>query len=238
MPFARELLSELLELLAPSDCVACGADARAFLCVACRAALEPAPARRIGGAPVLSVGAYHAPLVSAVHRFKYGARPDLARPLAALLADAELRRSALDPRTLFVPVPLHHGRLVERGYDQAALLASALAGRVGRRARPGALLRLRATAQQARLERDARRANVVGAFAARPGAILPDTPVVLVDDVITTGATAGECSDVLRSAGALVVAMACVAVAADRQEFPRPPIDNCCSERKMGNRSA
>lgn len=162
---------------------------------------------------MLAAAQYRHPLSRAIQRFKYEARPDLAVQLAGLIDLDALRLVSRDPRTLFVPVPLHRSRLAERGYDQAALLAGALSRFAGRRSSARALRRVRPTLQQARLDEGKRRENVVGAFAPSPRERLGERPVVLVDDVITTGATALACVEALRSAGADVVAVACIALA-------------------------
>lgn len=211
---ASRLLSELLDLIAPRDCPACEEPTTRSLCSTCRAELRPAPARELDGVPVLAAGRYAAPLDVAVQRFKYEARPDLAVPLASLVELEALRRLADDPRTLFVPVPLHRTRLSERGYDQSALLARELARRAARRASARALLRVRATEQQARLGESERRANVAGAFTANPRASLASSSVILVDDVVTTGFTVSACRTALAAARARVVGVVCIALGA------------------------
>ncbi len=144
-----------------------------------------------------------------IHGLKYGASPHLAAPLARILEgvldDARLahRRDAV-----VVPVPLHRGRLRKRGYNQAALIARRFARAAGV-AYDDSLRRTRATETQTRLDRDARRRNLDGAFdVRRPGAVA-GRPVWLVDDVLTTGSTAHACAETLISAGAgSVIALA------------------------------
>jgi ComF family protein len=108
-------------------------------------------------------------------------------------------------------VPLHPRRRRERGFNQSELLATELARRTGLRLAPLALVRRRDTAPQAGLTAAARRANVEGAFAVRQRARVSGRPVVLVDDVLTTGATARGCARVLREAGAAEVRVLTVA---------------------------
>jgi len=147
-------------------------------------------------------------IARAVHRFKYSDRADLARPLGALLA----RRAAAELRVLpgtLVPIPLHARRFRERQFDQAALLALELSRRSGRPAAPEVLEWVRHTSRQVRLEESEREANVRGAFAVRRGVAGAD--LVLVDDVMTTGATVREAAAVLLSDGARTVSVLCLA---------------------------
>jgi predicted amidophosphoribosyltransferase len=99
-------------------------------------------------------------------------------------------------------VPLHAARLRERGYNQSAALADALADVLGAPRLPGALVRVRATPPQARLGPAARRANLAGAFAIERPARLRGRRVLLVDDVLTTGATLDAALAALHDAGA------------------------------------
>ena len=102
---------------------------------------------------------------------------------------------------LIVPVPQHVVRRWLRGFDPVAQLANDVSRSLGRPCRAGALRRIRWTATQTRLHGHARRRNVRGAFMARARAVRGRT-VLLVDDVLTTGATAQACAQALRQAGA------------------------------------
>lgn len=120
-----------------------------------------------------------------------------------------------------VPIPLHPVRRRERGFNQAALLADALSRRadvpVGR-----GLRRVRATVAQTRLPREGRLANVRGAFAGIPE-IVEGSRVLLLDDVVTTGATLGEGATELRRAGAFSVLAFAVTGRAPVPARPRAP---------------
>ena len=106
------------------------------------------------------------------------------------------------PADALIPVPLHPVRQRERTFNQAAALAQAVGRTLGLPVLEGLLIRARATALQASLHAQARRRNVAGAFALRPSARLRGRRVVLVDDVLTTGATIRACARVLAAAGA------------------------------------
>jgi ComF family protein len=155
-----------------------------------------------------AAGLYAGALREALHAFKFRGRRVLARPLAELVLEqcrAELP-AAIDA---LVPVPLGRDRERERGFNQAALVAEHLARRLHRPVRPGWLRRIRATPPQSDLGAAERRANVRGAFDA--SARVAGRALVLVDDVLTTGATAAECARVLKAAGARVVGVLTVA---------------------------
>lgn len=117
----------------------------------------------------------------------------------SITADAPAARGS-QPAPLLVPVPLHPRRLVERGYNQAALLAAALRRPLGLRTKMTGLTRERRTAVQAGLGAEARSANMRGAFRARPA--LRGARVILVDDVATTGSTLAACCEALHAVGA------------------------------------
>jgi ComF family protein len=154
---------------------------------------------------VHAVGPYAGTLRQAVQRFKYQGQLPLARPLGELLV-ISLRNGAAPRPDLVVPVPLHVSRLRARGYNQSLELAR----HVGRRLRaPVAvdlLQRVRATAPQQELDAAARKSNLLGAFAVSRR--LPGRRILLVDDVLTTGATARGCAAALRAAGAAAVEVA------------------------------
>lgn len=141
-----------------------------------------------------------------VLRFKHAERTDYVPAFAAWLARAGA--PLLESADLIVPVPLHRWRLLKRRYNQAALLGNALARRTGIAAFPDALVRTRATPSQgAMISARMRRRNVLAAFAVRPGArdAVKGKHVLLVDDVMTTGATLESAARTLKRAGAAEV---------------------------------
>jgi ComF family protein len=205
--FLRALVSFLLDLLAPATCAACEARLRrrAVLCAACASAVEPAdPLPASGAVPaIVAFAMFGGPIAEALRKLKYADRADLARPLGELGRRAA-REEGLSA-DLVIPVPLHPARLAERGYNQAALLAAEIAREVRAPLHARALVRLRHTPQQARLDRAARLANVEGAFRARSPSRVRGRRVLLVDDVCTTGATLAACAEALVAAGAIEV---------------------------------
>lgn len=207
------------ETLAPLTCAGCeaGLTVRAVLCAACARGVVRAGPSRLSSPPIVAFGFYGGPLADALRRFKYGHRPDLAAPLGQLL-----RRAARDARIqaeVIVPVPLHGARLVERGYNQAALLARELRGELGAPLAARAIVRVKATSPQARLPRDERLVNLAGAIEPWRSALVRGKRVVLVDDVTTTGATLRACAVALEEAGAASVTGLVVARADERAEL-------------------
>lgn len=186
-------------------CAACEAELP-FNMSACRACAVPLPESGLCGGclgarsaltEVHAAFVYAAPFDRLLPRLKFAGDLAAGRLVAQLMA-APLR-DAPRPQAL-VPVPLHRARLRRRGFDQALELARPLGRALGLPVLDGALLRVRATAEQSTLSAIARRRNVHGAFAARPRLPLPEH-VVLVDDVMTTGATLRAAAVALRQAG-------------------------------------
>lgn len=231
----RRELCRCCDLLLPAACLLCarllpaGSTATDF-CPACRAGVpQPAPSccplcavahRSLVPtrhhcetclrfpppfARVHAAAPYGGTLQDAVQRFKYQGQLALDRPLGKLLATT-LRSAAVARPHLVVPVPLHIDRLRRRGYNQALQLARQIGHEHGIPVAADLLRRVRATEPQQGLDAAARHSNLRGAFAVvRP---LHGRRILLVDDVMTTGATARECAAELRAAGAALVEVA------------------------------
>jgi ComF family protein len=161
-----------------------------------------------------SFGQYQDALRELIHLLKYERIGTLGRPLAELLAQAFPRDQKFDA---IVPMPLHWRRRWQRGFNQSALLAEHLGRRIGLPVIQ-AVRRVRPTNPQAGLTNSRRRANVAGAFAPYRRRPIGGMRLLLVDDVMTTGATASACSRALKTAGAHYVALLTLA-RADRR-FP------------------
>ena len=203
----RQLLAACIDVVAPRRCAGCDILCREDLCPACTALVLPPTPRCVSGAPVLSVGPYQAPLSEGVKRLKYQQRPDVAVPLGRLLARAVKSYDVIRHSTL-VPVPLHPARLAERGFNQSALIATSLSKHFRAPTNHRLLFRARRGPAQALCSHSERQLNVAGAFSA----VQPPraSRLTLVDDVVTTGATAAECVNTLRSAGHYVVAVVAI----------------------------
>jgi len=149
---------------------------------------------------------YDRSLVDVIHCFKYKGKLQLAAPLGLLLQRTFVRDWGDERVDAILPVPLHGRRLRSRGFNQSELLVRKWEiGPAGAPAPPivaGVLQRVRATASQAGLGRREREANIRGAFAVRRPETIAGRHLLLVDDVVTTGATAAEAARVLLKSGA------------------------------------
>jgi ComF family protein len=150
----------------------------------------------------LSAFRYAAPIDQAVQRLKYSADFLAARWLGDAMAAAARSRAPALP-DLLLPVPLHRGRLLRRGYNQAQELARVIGRELGIANRPRLARRVRATADQIGQSAHDRRRNLRGAFAV--DAAVRGKRVALIDDVMTTGSTLAELARACRAAGAIEV---------------------------------
>jgi len=209
------LADRLLDLALPAHCPGCGREGEP-ICGDCSPDLEVRLARP-AGVPIGLPATVPRPLVqlewaapfsgtvrAALHALKYAGERRLATPLGDAAARRWTRAGA--GGDLIVPVPVHAERARERGYDQAVLLAAVVADRLGLPMAP-LLERHRRTIAQFELDRVHRGANVSGAFGmGRDAGRAPvGRWVILVDDVMTTGATLAACGGVLMAAGAMAV---------------------------------
>jgi len=221
----------LLHALLPRTCAHCGLDlpydGRAPLCRNCLGALEPLPELHclVCGLPLRDGGSscrdcrgepfpltarsafvFNPPMRSLVHALKYRGRDDLAPFLAGEMAAALNRFPELEAFKFAAAVPLHRARARERGYNQAELLAGALAARANLFHLPGAAERVRDTPSQTSLSREERRANMEGAFRIAGPELVKGRSVLLIDDVATTLSTLSALAAEFRKAGAKSVA--------------------------------
>jgi ComF family protein len=227
----RQFLTAALDLVFPPTCLACrkATAAHGALCPVCwgRINFIERPYCERLGTPFpydLGIEGLHSPDAIAnppvyararavarfeegparilVHRLKYSDRMELARPLGLWMARAG--REILAEADLLVPVPLHRRRLIWRRFNQANALAAVVARACGKEVDPFALIRVKPTAPQVGLTRAQRASNVQGAFSVPDEARLSveGRAIVLVDDVMTTGATLNAAARALLRAGA------------------------------------
>lgn len=162
-----------------------------------------------------AAGVYDATLQKAIHQFKYQGRSHLAAPLGRILWHALNFFFRPDDFDLVVPVPLHPSRLRHRGFNQSALLVrqwgqgpsgpAIPTGKQSLKFVPELLVRTKASVPQIGLNKAERRKNLQGAFAVQAKVMVKGKHVLLVDDVLTTGATANACAVKLKQAGAMTV---------------------------------
>ena len=214
-------MNRLLDLGLPAVCPGCGKEGEP-ICVRClpavRARVDLPAGTPLGlgegpPAPLLQLewcAPFNGTVRRALHALKYAGERRLAQPLGEAVAARWLRAGI--GGTVLVPVPVHPHRRRERGYDQAELIAAVAASALRLPMFP-AVSRARDTAPQFRLDRRHRAENVRGAFVVPPGMerAIAGQWVVLVDDVVTTGATLCATADALLAAGAAAVSAVSVA---------------------------
>jgi predicted amidophosphoribosyltransferase len=200
-------LDQLIWALLIHSCPRCAEPCWEPPCAGCQSA-SPHSWQTPGGSQVLAVGPYSGPAGEHTRRLKYGEETVRATGLGRALGyfmPAPLRSLPL------VPIPLHPERLAERGFNQSALLARGIRSLTKSHILYDALIRHRVTQAQAQLAPHERAQNLKGAFEAR--AIPGSGPVLLVDDVVTTGHTVDAARLALEAAGTTVAGVLCCALA-------------------------
>lgn len=198
-------------------CVVCGTekDVSAYLCPTCAAEMDTLGMGQTNAAGLTAHAAYRydGPAANIVQSYKYGGN----RWLSAYMAQAMLHAAATAHIKFdgICHVPLHSKKKRKRGFDQAQLLAKRIADLTGK---PGltAIKRVRDTPSQTKLNAVERKTNMLGAFEAAQAV---QGRVLLIDDVLTTGATVAECADVLMAAGAQSVAVLTFARAGEKEDI-------------------
>jgi ComF family protein len=201
----------IFDFFLPAACAGCAVPGRA-LCNRCAATLTNAPVivrdESDGMPAIAALGAYDGILRSAILALKFRGARSIGVRLGRWLAP-----NIVWPFEAIVPVPLHPARLNERGYNQAAEIARGIAGASRIPLQERALVRSRHTAPQSALDMERRKANVEGSF--EPGSAIDRVAglrILIVDDVVTTGATVRACAAVLLAARARTVYLASAAI--------------------------
>lgn len=230
---AARLAAPFFDFLLPPLCLACGrrrGSRASRVCEVCWSAIGAVDERSSlfagaegvlcsGGGVSAFVAAFvfekEGPLRPLLHALKYGGNTEVGKELGSALG-RKIASAPWAPRlTGIVPVPLHHAKQRERGFNQAEIIAGAAAAVLGVRTLSGILVRARHTATQTHLGAAERNENVAGAFAlVADGTVGCGDRLLLVDDVVTTGATMGEAARVLSAAGVAECYAGAVAIAA------------------------
>lgn len=202
---------ELLNLFLESNCPLCQRPTSKEFCQDCAKQLQrcqmPNPnCLWQGQLPVFAWGIYGGKLKRAIAALKYENQPQLARPLGYWLAQAWLNSQLASTRLIVVPIPLHPEKQKQRGYNQAALLAQSFCEITGLKLQQMGLERIRGTEAQFGLTVSEREKNLAMAFQVGSGFRRhhPASPVLLLDDIYTTGATARSAAQTLQQQGITV----------------------------------
>lgn len=223
----RAAMGSILDLFYPPGCLACGRSvecADIVLCASCLKVLTRLPEKGCArcGSPLVngqnscstcvrqspalelvrSVAWFIGPVPALIHRFKYQGLHRLSAFFAELMDSFSAGCEVVEPAEVLVPVPLHRWRKLRRGYNQSEKLSEALAELSGKELVSDALIRVRRTRSQTRLTLEERKLNVAGAFKVKNPRRIHGRIVLLVDDVMTTGATLDACALTLKKAGA------------------------------------
>ncbi|MGQ9696952.1 MAG: ComF family protein [Armatimonadota bacterium] len=218
----RELAHAVLDLVYPPVCCVCDRVGDDYVCQSCIQLVSPVPEPHcdVCGQPYVlgicpectaqppaflrarAAALFDGVLRDAIHALKYEARPNLAAPLGKLLSAYVLAHPEPTEVDAVVPVPLHRQRERRRGFNQSALLAQHIADVLGVPLLERVLIRCANTPPQVGLDRAQRRTNVASAFQVPDTSQVAGLRLLLVDDVMTTGATCGAASEALLAAGA------------------------------------
>lgn len=205
----RDCWNELLICVGGDYCSRCGKDASKYAAIGEGCARCQDEEVHFDG--IARGGVYDGSLRNMILAFKFRDRTELDRQLCFMVNSALQGCEFSDEIELFVPVPLHWRRRLERGYNQSLILCKGVEGTKGRISTD--FVRVRYTKRQWNLSPAKRRRNVAGAFAVRKGHNFSGRRVCLVDDITTSGATLNECAKTLKEAGAQKVFAVVAAVA-------------------------
>lgn len=206
------IIEAFLDLIFPPKCAVCGALGKDILCKKCLEEIKYLD-RQLKDLPsklsfdiAFAATSYEGPVKEAIRKFKFRDKRAFSEPLTNILIKfAENNLSAFKNVELIIPVPLFESRQKGRGFNQSGIFAEAAARHLDRPISETALFRTRNTKPQFDLMRADRFANVAGAFKVSDPDEVKGKTILLIDDILTTGATASECARVLKDAGAVKV---------------------------------
>lgn len=207
----------LLNLFLESNCPLCQRSTSKEFCQDCARQLQRCQSHHTqfwqGQLPVFTWGLYGGTLKRAIAALKYENQPQVARPLGHWLAQAWLNSQLGSNRLIVVPIPLHADKQKQRGYNQAALLAQSFCDITGLQLQQMGLERVRVTEAMFSLSTSEREKNLAGAFELGRGfrRHRPSHPVLLLDDIYTTGATARSAAQTLQQLGIPVCGLVAIA---------------------------
>ena len=229
---AKRIIDPLVDFIYPPHCLGCNAmiHAEDVLCARCMCNMIRLPFNEAASRDHLASLSHHIEarimyvaydyeresiLETCIHTMKYRGLHRIACWFGRLLGEGCIGTSMLEGDPILAPIPLHRLKKIERGYNQAEYICRGMAQEAGMQFVPDLLVRTRYTRSQAmsRLDISGRRDNVLNAFIVHPrhAAGLAARPVILVDDLITTGATMAECATVLREEGVVDLRLAAIA---------------------------
>jgi ComF family protein len=195
-----------VQVITGSHCAACGSpsDESVSACPNCENRTLHFDSARI-------LSPFDETIQGLIHQLKYRGKRSIGHRLGGMLGALIASDGGSGDLDMIVPVPLHPSREKERGYNQSALVASAMEARLGVRVRTDQMVRTRRTATQTQLNAAERAKNVAGAFEVKSPESVRGQEILLVDDVLTTGATVNACTEALLNAGAGRVCLAALA---------------------------
>jgi ComF family protein len=229
--FAQTYLADFVTLLFPQLCPACGqslVSGEKVICTECRFSLPLTNFHQqpdnivaqqfwgklpLQGAYALYYFAKGGKVQNLMHHFKYRNMPQIGNALGEIAGTQIIKNAVLNKAEIIIPVPLHKGRLRQRGYNQSACFAHGLSGQLNIPVDETSLIRAKATQTQTHRSRFLRFENMQEVFAIKHPERLEDKHVLLVDDVVTTGSTLEACGAELLKVPGLKLSVATIAYA-------------------------
>ena len=217
---AHEVIHSIIDFLFPPACPLCGGalSNNDVVCPGCKEAVtlnslkySPSPQTIANVDNVSILLPYDTHCRKLIHSLKYHGMPSVGLFLGELMGRKVVRQFTPPENTLLVPVPLHPSKLRERGYNQSERLAGGFVSFTEHTIEENIIVRTRATPTQTALDIEGRNRNVLGAFRYNGKQSLKGRPVVIIDDVLTTGSTVSECARALKEGGAGTVTVAVAA---------------------------